>query len=227
MTYGVMPIDLSAALRADRPLLDYHWLVVPDQSALLTLLWGRRGEDRHGITGALVAEQIDGWCTDIWLFVPGQKPDLWVPGQLHPNGAMFAADDSGTLYGWHICRPEVIYGCGMEGDHRSKFELPLILETPLAPRMQPGTLNVAVDMVDPDGGSEQRWRNLAVEESRYRDQNATGRPVPNPWRFWPGPDEGRLAGFVRQHSGSGLAQRFDIGHWQALQRSMGRHQSMG
>ncbi len=106
----VTPIDLSATIRTDRPLLDYHWLALPDGAALLTLLWGKAGEDRRAISGATVAAHIGGWNTDIWVLIPGQRPVLWPPGQMYPNGSMFAADDAGTLYGWHICRPRVIYG---------------------------------------------------------------------------------------------------------------------
>ncbi len=212
MRQNVKPMDLSVTMRPDRPLLDYFWLAMPDQAALLTLLWGKAGEDRREITGAGVAERIEGWRTDIWAFMAGHMPSPWLPGQMHPNGSMFAADDAGTLYGWHIGRPRVIYGCDISGGHLGKLDLPLMLETPLSPRMQTGTVNVQID-----GGeaAAPQWCNLAQAEARSQGP-VPWPPVQNPWRFWPGPDEDRLQGFIRRHCCRGLAQRFDSSHWHEL-----------
>lgn len=206
-------------MRSDRPLLDYHWLAIRDNTALLTLLWGQPGEDRHRIAGATVADRISFWQTDIWIFIPGRMAELWGPGQLYPNGAMFADDDAGTLYGWHICRPRVIYGCGVAGDHRCRLELPLILETPLSPRMQAGTLRVQVDAGDAE---TPQWQDLGRDATRCGDARPRQPLVPNPWRFWPGPDEHRLNGFVHRHRGDGLTQRFDLCHWRELRAALGK-----
>lgn len=185
-------MQIQRMLRPGGRLLEYQVVTLPGLDQLTTLLWDD-AIDGWQMPAPGSPPDMRGWRTDIWHIAPNRPPLLWGPGKNYPTGAMFAADSDGVLYGFDLLKPHIVHACRLDGSHVATFRVPMMLQTPLAPRLDADGTRVQLYS---DGPGESRWESLPAIMAKGGIPEPTASDANYPCPLWRGPDEKRLAAWL-------------------------------